>query len=86
MLSLDALFCHVDDFCQWFEPRWQKQLLGEGLQQRRRARSLYLSQTMTILIAFSRHTATSSGSTRSWSVATGVKAFPGLVSYNRFRD
>lgn len=52
MLSLEALFCHVDDFCRWFEPCWQQRLLGEGLQCRFRSRSLSLSQSMTILIAF----------------------------------
>jgi len=26
--SLEALFCHVDDFCQIFEPKWHKILLG----------------------------------------------------------
>jgi len=31
MLSLESLFCHVDDFCRWFEPRWQHQLLSYGL-------------------------------------------------------
>ncbi|KST68516.1 hypothetical protein BC008_01510 [Mastigocoleus testarum BC008] len=24
MFSLDALFCHVDDFCKAFEVQWQK--------------------------------------------------------------
>ncbi len=39
MLSLESLFCHVDDFCQWFEPSWQCQLLSNGLQRRHRVRS-----------------------------------------------
>lgn len=52
MLSLESLFCHVDDFCQEFEPQWQQHLLGNGLQQRRRSRSLCMSEMMTILIAF----------------------------------
>lgn len=52
MLSIDALFCHVDDFCQQFEPQWQKTLLTYGLTTRQRKRSLCLSEIMTILIAF----------------------------------
>ncbi|MCZ8159882.1 MAG: IS982 family transposase, partial [Microcystis sp.] len=52
MFSLDALFCHVDDFCQQFVPQWQKTLLGHGLTHRQRAKSLCLSEIMTILIAF----------------------------------
>ncbi len=52
MLSLESLFCHVDDFCRWFEPRWQQQILSDSLQRRQRALSLCLSEIMTILIAF----------------------------------
>ena len=52
MVSLEALFCHIDDFCQVFEPRWQATLLDNGLKHRKRARSLSLSEIMTILVAF----------------------------------
>jgi hypothetical protein len=52
MLSLKALFCSVDAFCQSFEPQWQQQLLGFGLQPRNRPRSLILSAIMTLLIGF----------------------------------
>lgn len=85
MPSLEELFCSVDDFCQRFEPQWERQLLKHGLQQRKRERSLRLSEIMTILIAFH----------QSW--YRNFKAyyhekvqehwsteFPGLVSYNRF--
>jgi len=52
MLSLEDLFCCVDDFCHGFEGQWKQQLLGSGLQIRNRPRSLSLSEIMTILIAF----------------------------------
>jgi hypothetical protein len=52
MFSLDALFCDVDDFCLVFEPEWQKKLLNYGGIKRCRAKSLCLSEIMTILIAF----------------------------------
>lgn len=26
-------FCHIDDFCQAFEPQWQATLIGNGLRQ-----------------------------------------------------
>ena len=52
MFNLDYLFCHVDDFCQEFEPIWQQQQLSDGTITRRRAKSLCLSEIMTILIAF----------------------------------
>lgn len=52
MFSLDALFCHVDDFCKAFEAQWQKKLLIHEERKRNRAKSLCLSEIMTILIAF----------------------------------
>ncbi|WP_181246497.1 hypothetical protein [Chroococcidiopsis cubana] len=42
MSSLEELFCAVDDFCQAFEPRWQQQLLHDGLRRRSRTRQLCL--------------------------------------------
>ena len=50
--SVLALFCHVDDFCQRFEPRWQQQLVTHGVVRRVRQRQLCLSEIMTIVIAF----------------------------------
>jgi hypothetical protein len=47
MLSLEELFCSVDDFCQNFEPQWERQMLGQRLQLRKRERSLTLSEMMT---------------------------------------
>ncbi|MEM9006780.1 MAG: IS982 family transposase, partial [Cyanobacteria bacterium P01_F01_bin.86] len=52
MTSLEELFCHIDDFCQAFEPHWQATLLGHRLKQRKRARALSLSEIMTILVSF----------------------------------
>ena len=85
MLSLEDLFCSVDDFCQQFEPLWQKQLLGNSLSHRNRSRSLCLSEIMTILIAFHQ------SSYRNFKAYYTEKvqlqwcsAFPGLVSYGRF--
>ena len=51
MITLEELFCHID-FCQVFEPQWQAALLGNGLKCRCRARSLNLSEIMTILVSF----------------------------------
>ena len=52
MDSLLVLFCDVDDFCQVFIPIWYRQQLASGQKQRQRARSLTVSEIMTILIAF----------------------------------
>ncbi|TAE09454.1 MAG: helix-turn-helix domain-containing protein [Oscillatoriales cyanobacterium] len=55
MNSLESLFCESDDLCQNFEPRWHSHLIGRGGKTRRRAKSLCLSDIMTILIAFHQH-------------------------------
>jgi IS5 family transposase len=85
MLSLEDLFCAVDDFCQKFEPEWERQLLGHGLLRRKRSRGLCLSEIMTIMISFHQ------SSYRNFKAYYDKKvqedwqqAFPGLVSYQRF--
>jgi hypothetical protein len=52
MFSLDALFCYVNDFCKAFETEWYKKLLNHGGIKPIYAKSLCLSEIMTILIAF----------------------------------
>ena len=52
MLSLEELFCDVDDFCQIFEPLWRQELLSDGRKRRKRQPKLSLSEMMTIQIAF----------------------------------
>ncbi len=85
MLSLEELFCCVDDFCQSFEPQWERQLLGHGLQLRKRERSLRLSEIMTILIAFHQSCYRNFKTYYQQKVQTQWSAeFPALVSYNRF--
>lgn len=84
MLSLEELFCSVDDFCQRFEPQWERQLLGNGLQRRKRERSLTLSETMTILIAFHQSCYRNFKAYYQEKVLEQWSAeFPTLVSYNR---
>jgi hypothetical protein len=52
MNSLVELFVSVDDFCQAFLLKLEQQLLASGAIQRQRARSLSVSEVMTILIHF----------------------------------
>jgi Transposase DDE domain len=84
MFSLDALFCHVDDFCANFEPQWQQKLLAHGGIKRVRAKSLCLSEIMTILIAF--HSCHYRNFKHFYlsQVQQWRSAFPGLPSYQRF--
>lgn len=52
MLSIEELYCFVDDFCRAFTPEWNKLLLEGGLRKRQRASRLTLSEQMTILLLF----------------------------------
>lgn len=85
MMSLEDLFCSVDDFCQIFEPYWEHQLLGNGLQHRKRSRSLCLSESMTILIAFHQSSYRNFKAYYQQKVQQDWRqAFPTLGSYQRF--
>lgn len=85
MCSLEELFCSVDDFWQNFEPHWHAQQLSYGAAVRRRARSLSMSEIMTILIAF--HQSAYRNFKQFYLKHVCVywrQAFPSLVSYQRF--
>ena len=85
MLSLEELFCSVDDFCQNFEPQWKQQLLRSDRKLRNRPRSLILSEVMTILIAFHQSCYRNFKTYYQEKVRlNGSQDFPGLVSYQRF--
>ncbi|MBD1895974.1 IS982 family transposase [Coleofasciculus sp. FACHB-129] len=85
MISLEELFCNIDDFCQHFEPQWRASLLGQGVQQRVRSRALSLSEIMTILVAFHQQHYRNFKAYYLQHVSMYWKdAFPSLVSYNRF--
>ena len=85
MDSLLELFCDVDDFCQEFEGAWQNQLLSAGKIQRKRSRSLSLSESMTILIHFHQsHYRDFKAYYRDYVRERLRGEFPGLVSYTRF--
>ena len=52
MDNLVELFCDVDDFCHQFLPKWEAQLLYDGIRKRRRGSKMSTSERMTIVIAF----------------------------------
>lgn len=84
-MSLLELFCHVDDFCQAFAPKWQQMLLGQGLRQRRREAKLSLSEQMTIIIHFHQSGYRTFKDYYLRHVSTHLRQeFPALVSYARF--
>jgi hypothetical protein len=83
MPSLEALFCHVDDFCHSYTP--QQPSLPNGVKRRNRARGLCLSEIMTILIAFHQSAYRNFKAFYTQMVCRYWRtAFPGLVSYSRF--
>lgn len=85
MESLLVLFCDVDDFCKVFLPIWNRQQLASGQNQRQRARSLTISEIMTILIAFHQSHYRDFKAYYCEQVLKSWRAeFPGLVSYTRF--
>ncbi len=79
-----AMFCAVDDFCQQFEPHWERQQLPGPRRRRRRSRSLSNSEIMTILIAF--HQSHYRNFKHFYQALREHRRaeFPGLVSYHRF--
>jgi transposase len=87
MESLLELFVHVDDFCQAFLPHLEQHLLSSGAIQRRRERSLSISEVMTILIHFHQSHYRNFKAYYCEHVLPHLhREFPDLVSYTRFVD
>ena len=85
MSSLEVLFCDVDDFCKSFESQWKSKLLNYGGIKRIRAKSLCLSEIMTILISFHQnHYRNFKHFYLDYVKQHWQSAFPGLPSYQRF--
>ncbi len=84
-MSLVELFADVDDFCQTFEPRWNRFQLSNGLRQRNRESQLSLSEIMTIIIHFHQSGYRFFKSYYQNHVQKHLsEEFPSLVSYPRF--
>ena len=84
-MSLEDLFCDVDEFCRVFLPAWHRRLLTDGTRQRRRTSRLTLSEIMTILIYF--HQAQYRNFKAFYLLHLcrhGRDEFPNLLSDNRF--
>ena len=78
------LFCSVDEFWQWFEPLWQRELLAAGRRRRRHGR-MSPSELMTILILFQQSQYRTFKAFYTQQVQRYWRTeFPGLVSYSRF--
>jgi len=84
-MDILPVFCDIDDFCQFFEPRWKRRLLSSGARHRDRAGCLCLSEVMTIIVLFH---ASNYRNFKAYYTGHVLKhyagAFPRLVSYQRF--
>jgi hypothetical protein len=79
------LFCSVDAFWQWFEPRWEQELLASGQRHRRRATRLHPAEILTILILFQQSGYRTFKGFYIQHVQMALRQeFPCLVSYTRF--
>lgn len=84
MDSLTETFCLIDDFCQAFEPEWEKRLLADGHKKRHRAASLCLSELMTLAVLFHQLRFRQFKSFYLLYAQRHLRAeFPGLPSYQR---
>lgn len=84
-MSLLSLFCHVDDFCQHFEPQWYREQLSSGAKRRRREGKLCASEIMTIMINFHQSRYRDFKNYYTQYVQQHLRSeFPKLVSYERF--
>jgi hypothetical protein len=82
MLDLTTLFCLIDDFCQKFEPQWNKKLLPNSF--RGPTCSLSLSEIITILILFHQSNFRTFKHFYFYLQKNFYREFPNLLSYNRF--
>ena len=84
-MSLEELFCDVDDFCRVFLPTWHRQLLTNGERKRARTSRLTLSEIMTILIYFHQSQYRNFKTFYLWQVCRYCRGeFPQVLSYTRF--
>lgn len=84
-MSLDDLFCDVDDFCRLFLPDWHRQQLQYGERKRLRGCRLAVSEIMTILIHFHQSQYRNVKAYYLLHLCRHLAdAFPNRLSYNRF--
>lgn len=82
MSDITTLFCLIDDFCQEFEPKWNKKLLPNSF--RGPNCSLSLSEIITILVLFHQSNFRTFKYFYFYLQKTFSKEFPNLLSYSRF--
>lgn len=86
-ITIDALFCDVDDFTKAFYPQWEKHQLENGLKKRRKSGRMTPSEIMTIIINFHQSYYKDFKNYYLHHVHQYMrKEFPKLLSYTRFLE
>lgn len=86
-MTIEALYCDVDDFNQDFYPVWEKTLLESGEKKRRRQGQMSPSEIMTIIIHFHQSHYRSFKHYYLGHVHLYLRGeFPKLLSYTRFLE
>jgi hypothetical protein len=84
-MSIEELFCFVDDFCQCFMVEWIKLLIAYGAKKRNRKGCLSVSEIITILVLFQQSHYRDFKTFYLTHVCCHLRReFPKLISYTRF--
>lgn len=87
MSQLIAMFCEMDDFCNWFEPLYQQRVRQASQRQRRRQGPLRLSEILTLIGFFHASPYRNCKHYYPEYVAGHLRPYcPALVSYGRFGE
>ena len=84
-MSLEELYCKVDDFCQSFMPEWHASLIENKIRQKPWSCRMSLSEIMTLVISFHQQQYRNFKAFYLFHVQKNLKKeFPHLLSYSRF--
>lgn len=84
-MDILTLFCQIDDFCLFFEPKYNQLLLTEGKKKRNKSSGMAISEVMTILVLFHQSDFRKLKTFYNEKICRyHGRDFPHLLSYNRF--
>ena len=84
-MTLEEIFCQIDDFCELFMPSWEKQLIDHGLARKYWQCQMSASEIMTIVVLFHEKQYRNFKTFYEGYVKRYLAdAFPNLLSYSRF--
>ncbi len=84
-MDILTVFCEIDDFCNEFEPKFNRMLVDDGKRQRNKPGAMCLSEVMTLMVMFHLSGYRNLKTYYNGFVCRYLGAeFPHLVSYTRF--